>query len=197
MGKGSVAPFIKEYYPEYYMLKEYPVSECAAFKTTQGEWGILGNFGRTPLVVKGITFNNSEKLFQLMKFTDKETILTIYRLNGIPLKRKAKTLEKQEGLRRQDWGRIVVDCMKFCIQTKYEQSEEFRKTLQETKGLYIVEDETNRPGAPTTWGTVLEGDKYVGSNLMGRLLMELRDNGKLEYKLPEDIFDFIKYLKSA
>lgn len=87
--------------------------------------------------------------------------------------------------------------MKFCLQTKYEQSEEFRNTLNETAGLFIVEDETNRPGAPTTWGTVLDGDMYKGSNLMGRLLMELRDNGKLEYQLPDDIFDFIKILKSS
>ena len=30
---------------------------------------------------------------------------------------------------------------------------------------------------------------------MGRLWMELRDNGKLNYKLPQDMFDFLKYLK--
>ena len=35
---------------------------------------------------------------------------------------------------------------------------------------------------------ILEGDgkEYIGSNLMGRLLMELRDNGKLDYVLPSD-----------
>lgn len=197
MSKGSVAPLIKEYYPEYYMLKEYSVGSCAVFKTTKEKWGILGNFARTPLVVEDLTFNNSEKLFQLMKFTDEDTLLTLYRINGIPFKRKARSLEKVPGLRRPDWGRIIVDCMKFCLQTKYEQSEEFRNTLNETAGLFIVEDETNRPGAPTTWGTVLDGDMYKGSNLMGRLLMELRDNGKLEYQLPDDIFDFIKILKSS
>lgn len=197
MSKGSVAPLIKEYYPEYYMLKEYPVGSCAVFKTTKEKWGILGNFARTPLVVEDLTFNNSEKLFQLIKFTDEDTLLTLYRINGIPFKRKARSLEKVPGLRRPDWGRIIVDCMKFCLQTKYEQSEEFRNTLNETAGLFIVEDETNRPGAPTTWGTVLDGDMYKGSNLMGRLLMELRDNGKLEYQLPDDIFDFIKILKSS
>lgn len=39
--------------------------------------------------------------------------------------------------------------------------------------------------------------QYVGSNLLGRLLMELRDKGKLEYHLPDDIFDFISNLKSS
>ena len=37
-------------------------------------------------------------------------------------------------------------------------------------------------------------EKYVGPNLLGRLLMELRDNGKLEYSLPDDAFDFISEL---
>lgn len=46
-----------------------------------------------------------------------------------------------------------------------------------------------------TWSAKLEGDKWVGSNLTGRLLMELRDNGKLEYKLPEDALEFIKIIK--
>ena len=41
---------------------------------------------------------------------------------------------------------------------------------------------------PDTWGAKLSGDgkEYIGPNLMGRLLMELRDNGKLDYVLPSD-----------
>ena len=38
------------------------------------------------------------------------------------------------------------------------------------------------------------GKKYPAAGF-GRLLMELRDNGKLEYKLPADAFDFINILK--
>ena len=42
--------------------------------------------------------------------------------------------------------------------------------------------------SPDTWGAKLSGDEtlYVAPNLMGRLLMELRDNGKLDYVLPSD-----------
>ena len=45
---------------------------------------------------------------------------------------------------------------------------------------------------PDTWGAKLsdDGKEYIGPNLMGRLLMELRDNGKLDYTLPEDATDF-------
>lgn len=41
----------------------------------------------------------------------------------------------------------------------------------------------------------MRNGSYVGPNLLGRLLMELRDNGKLEYNLPDDALDFIEILK--
>ncbi len=75
-------------------------------------------------------------------------------------------------------GMIVVGAMKQCLQLKYEQSEEFRVALERSKGKYIVEDQsTFRKKYADTWGVKRQGDFYVGPNLMGRLLMELRDNG--------------------
>lgn len=89
--------------------------------------------------------------------------------------------------------------MKFCLQTKYEQCEEFRNELERSKGLYIVEDETKRNARrkkdADSWGVNLVGDYYVGPNLLGRLLIELRDTGRLEYSLPADAMRFIEYLK--
>ena len=201
MKKEKVRPFIEKYYPEYYQWKDYPIDKCAPIITNQEEWGILGNLYSVPLVVDGVKFVSSEQLFQMMKFTDEETIQILYGVRGLQPKMKAKRYEN-EGFRRPDWGQIIVDCMKFCLQTKYEQCEDFRTTLHKTNGLIIVEDETSRKTnkngtvrPPDSWGVIKEGDKYVGSNLLGRLLMELRDNRKLTYNLPDDIFDFIKFLK--
>ena len=195
MKKEKVRPFIEKYYPEYYQWKDYPIDKCAPIRTNTEEWGILGNLYSVPLVVDGVKFVSSEQLYQMMKFTDEETIQTLYGVRGMQPKMKAKRYEN-EGLRRPDWGQIIVDCMKFCLQTKYEQCEDFRATLHKTNGLIIVEDESKRRKIPDTWGVVREGDKFGGSNLLGRLLMELRDNGKLDYKLPNDMFEFLKYLKS-
>jgi hypothetical protein len=65
--------------------------------------------------------------------------------------------------------------------------------------LFIVEDETERNQRKKkdadSWGTNLVGKEYVGPNLLGRLLMELRDNGKLDYTLPADALEFLKFLK--
>lgn len=196
MSEGKVRPFIEKYYPEYYSWNDYPVEKCAPIRNNNEEWGVLGNLYSTPLVVDGVEFASSEQLFQIMKFTDEDTILALYGVRGMQPKMKAKRFEN-EGLRRPDWGEIIVDCMKFCLQTKFEQCEDFRTALQKTEGMFIVEDESKRRKTPDTWGVVREGDKFVGSNLLGRLLMELRENGKLDYRLPEDMFDFLNVIVQA
>lgn len=73
------------------------------------------------------------------------------------------------------------------------QSAAFRKELVYSRGLFIVEDQTTfQKNNPDTWGAKLSSDgmEYIGPNLMGRLLMELRDNGKLDYVLPPDATSF-------
>ena len=188
----SIAPFIQEFYPQYYSIEAYPVADCVAIRKVKEPWGILGNFASIPIIIYKVSFKTSEQLFQLMKFKDAEPVLAVYQANNP--KMTAKHWEKTH--RREDWGKIIVDAMKFCLTKKYEQSEDFRKELERSKGKYIVEDQTSFPKkTPDTWGVKQQGDNYVGPNLLGRLLMELRDNGKLEYKLPDDAFTFLQYLK--
>ena len=195
MNAHSIAPFIQQYYPEYYSIERYPADRCASFCKVDGEWGILGNFGRTPLVVDGVTLKNSELLFQLMKFTDEEPVKEVYQATGsLRIKYTAKKWETTH--RRSDWGEMIVDVMKFCLTLKYQQSEAFRSTLLRTKGLFIVEDQTtSKKKTADTWGAKLVGNEYVGPNLLGRLLMELRDNGELKYSLPDDALYCLNYLK--
>ena len=187
----SIAPFIQEYYSEYYSIETYPVSECVAIRKVKEPWGIFGNFAPTPIILNGVTFKTSELLFQLMKFKEAEPILAVYNANNP--KMTAKHWEKTH--RREDWGRMIVDAMKFCITQKFEQSEEFRKELERSKGKYIVEDQSSFPKkTPDTWGVKQQGNDFIGPNLLGRLLMELRKNGKLDYRLPDDALYFLKYL---
>lgn len=188
----SIAPFIREFYPAYYSIESYPAERCVCIRKVADEWGILGNFARTPLNVNGVLFKNSEQLFQLMKFRVKEPVEAVYQAANP--KYTAKHWEKTH--RREDWGRIIVDVMKWCLTLKYEQSEMFRKTLLQTKGRFVVEDQTSFPKKTAdTWGTKLVGTEYVGPNLLGRLLMELRDSGSLEYHLPEDAMTFTRFIK--
>ena len=189
--------YIKEFYPQYFGMHRYPVAECALIRKAEEEWGILGNFGRASVVINGVEFNKTEKLFQCMKFTHAPVIKEIYAQNGMGMKQKAKKKEYQVYI-REDWPRIFLDALKFVLVTKYEQSEAFRNELERSKGLYIVEDETgrrDRKKSADAYGTIRVGDEMVGPNLLGQFLMELRDTGKLDYTLPADALDFIEHLK--
>ena len=194
---SKLVEYIKEFYPQYFGTHRYPVDQCACIKGAAEEWGVLGNFGRASVVVNGVTFNKTEKLFQCMKFTHAPVIKEIYAQNGMGMKQKAKKKEYQVYI-REDWPRIFLDALKFVLVTKYEQSEEFRNELERSKGLFIVEDETgrrDRKKSADAYGTIRVGDEMVGPNLLGQFLMELRDTGKLDYSLPSDALDFIEHLK--
>ena len=199
MNIHSVYPFIKRFYPEYDGIQSYPASECAVFCKTNEEWGILSNMASTPIIIDGVEFKSAEHIFQMMKFNEAEYVKKVW--NGITannkisqnIKMTAKSYEPEH--RRTDWGNMLVDALKFAMQKKYEQCELFRQELERSKGLYIVEKQANPKKPADTWSAKLVGDKWEGSNLTGRLLMELRDNCKLEYNLPNDALDFFNFLK--
>lgn len=194
----SLAPLIKEYYPEYWGMNEYPVSECVTIHKVDEYWGVFSNFAETPLTVSGVRFKNSEQLFQVLKFKNMEHVREVY--NAPQPKMPAKKLEELHC--RSDWGCIFIDVMKFCLKTKYDQSKTFRDKLNESKGKYIVEDQSTFKKPADAWGVKIDKSgndswckKFVGPNLLGLLLMDLRDNGTLEYKLPDDLLDSLESLK--
>ena len=104
---------------------------------------------------------------------------------------RAKHWEKEVGP-RPGWGGILVDALKFCLVTKYEQSGAFRAELARTGDRFIVEVQANsrRPADSYSAKLTPDGTAWSGPNLMGRLLMELRDNGTLKYSLPDDAIRF-------
>ena len=198
MAAGQVFSWIKAFYPQYIGIKRYPANQCALVDKSADEWGILGNFGRASVVVNGVEFSNTEKLFQCMKFRSAEAVRAVYAQKGLPIKNVARKWEKTD--MREDWPTYFLDALKFVLMTKYEQSEAFRADLERSKGLYIVEDETNRlknkkNKEACAYATARKGDEMVGPNLLGQFLMELRDTGKLDYTLPDDALDFIEHLK--
>ena len=182
-----IAEFIKKYYPEYWGIQVYPIEQSVFFHKKTDEHWILSNMSSCPLEVEGIPFKDSEHLFQTLKFATPESITAVYQSNTP--KMTAKHYQKLDGHRREDWGQILVDVMKFCLQQKYEQCPEFREELERTNGYNIVELQDAKNDKESTranaWGVKSKGQNYVGPNLMGRLLMELRD-GTMRYNLPDD-----------
>lgn len=190
----SIRASIEQYYPEYYSWNTYPAKDCIAIRKAKEQWGILGNFAQVDVKVDGVKFCCTEQLYQMMKFKDAEPILALYQKRGMQIKMAMKPFVKR-GLQRADWDMMIVDAMKFCLQAKYEQNQDFHNVLASTSGKIIVEDQSGFKKSADTWGAKLNGDVYEGSNLLGRLLMELRNAGYLEYNLPNDALDFINILR--
>ena len=192
---------IRDNYPEYYSIERYPSDRTACIRKTADEWGVFGNFYMANVVVNGFVFDCTERLFHMMKLRPdaEEGIRDMMEVKaGMGMKMHLKHIAKEHPeWFRDDWPSMIVDAMKCCLQLKYEQCELFRKELERSKGLFIAEDETSRMRGrdADTWGVVLRGDEYVGPSLLGRLLMELREEGKLEYTLPEEALDFVKQIK--
>ena len=181
-----VYEMLRDNYPDYYKWVDYPADKTIAFNKTKEEWGILGNFANTPLVLDGVTFYAAESLFQIMKLTDPAVRKAVYARKGLWLKKVANAHPEAF---RSDWPKIIVDALKFCLMTKYEQSEAFRAELARTGDRFIVEKAHRRVDSYSAKLSD-DGTTWTGGNLMGRLLMELRDKGKLEYTLPEDAMKF-------
>ena len=171
------------HYPQYDIIEHYPAEQTICFTTTAAEWGILSNFAKTPMVVNGVEFACVEQLYHYIRLNNEHERAEYLKLTpNMGLKMKAKAFKKR-GVERSDWREIAVDVMRFCLNHKYANSEVFRKELERSKGKYIVEDESNRKKRPDSWGAVFDTatGEYYGKNIMGRLLMELREEGELDY----------------
>ena len=171
------------HYPQYDTIERYPAERTIGFTSTIKAWGILSNFAKTPMVVNGVEFACVEQLFHYIRLNNETERAAYLKLTpNMGLKMKAKAFAKR-GVERSDWREIAVDVMRFCLNHKYASSEIFRKELEQSKGRYIVEDESSRKKRPDSWGAVLDTttNEYYGKNIMGRLLMELREKGELEY----------------
>lgn len=171
------------YYSHYDKVEHYPAEQTVGFTKTDAEWGILSNFAKTPMIVEGIEFVSVEQMYHYIRLNSASERAEYLKLvPGMALKMKAKTFAKR-GIERSDWRDIAVDVMRFCLNHKYASSETFRNELERSRDKYIIEDESNRRKTPDSWGAVYDvaTNEYYGKNIMGRLLMELRDKGELEY----------------
>ena len=66
-----VSEMIRKNYPEYYSIEHYPADKTVGIRGTKDEWGVFGNFYQAPIVVNGVNFDCTERLFHMMKLRDK------------------------------------------------------------------------------------------------------------------------------
>lgn len=149
------------------------------------DYFFLSNFYPHELEFRGMTFCNSEAAFQSMKTLDTAEQLQFTLLTP----QEAKRLGRRINL-RPDWEQVKDGIMKAVLLAKFSDLE-LRNRLLATGDVELVEGNTH---GDTYWG-VCNG---VGRNMLGRLLMELREEyRKPKYRLFVDMDGTVAEWKAA
>lgn len=147
-----------------------------SFRSTKQEFGGLSNMaGGYPLRVGDILVPSAEALYQSCRFPHAPQIQQKIIDQKSPM--TAKMVSKpHRHVTRPDWMQIRVRVMRWVLRVKLaEHWSRFGDLLFQTDDRPIVEDSRKDP----FWGALREADDtLVGMNVLGRLLMELREELK-------------------
>ena len=170
-------------------IREYDRTKSAVFLKTKERFGALSNMaGGFPLHVNGFEIRTSEALYQACRFPHLPEIQREIIAERSPMTAKMKSKPHRKNS-RPDWDSVRVKIMRWCLRVKLVQNwNKFRDSLLETGDLPIVEHSLR----DDFWGAKLMDDRtLVGTNALGRLLMELREQIKKE---PSDFFRYVEPL---
>lgn len=179
--------------------RTYDRNDCIVFRKTKEKFGGLSNMASGfPLEVNGIKIRSSEALYQVCRFPYHPEIQKLIIQQRSPMTAKMKGKPHREKT-RPDWLTARINIMRWCLRVKLAQNwDKFSSLLLETGDKPIVEDSRK----DDFWGAkMVDKDKssLVGMNVLGRLLMELReelkqpDHEKLKVVHPLNIKDFLLY----
>jgi len=179
--------------------RTYMRSQSAVFSKTKEGFGGLSNMAAGfPIRVNNVRILTSEALYQACRFPHLPHVqrLIIEQLSPMTAKMKSKPYRKES---RPDWDRVRVKIMRWCLRVKLAQNwSEFSRLLLSTGDRPIVEESRK----DDFWGAkVVSGDTdtLVGTNALGRLLMELReqvkhsDSDQLRRVEPLPLADFLLF----
>lgn len=153
-------------------IRDYVKREVVFFRTTTGEFGPLSNMAPDfTISIANIRIQTAEALYQACRFPDDPDVQRTIIDQPSPMTAKMKS--KKYRLRtREDWDEVRVNVMRWCLRAKLSQNwKRFGAVLEKTEERPIVEESTK----DDFWGAKpQEGGFLVGMNVLGRLLMELR-----------------------
>jgi len=142
-------------------------------KEFQGEYRWLSNFWRTDIMFKGKTFPTLEHAYQSCKCNSK---LDIKKILQCKTPGEAKRLGRRIEFSLFHWEKVRIKIMKDLLTIKFSDLFLRRKLLSTGEALL---EEGNYWG-DTFWGIDLKSGR--GKNVLGRLLMEIREELRNESK---------------
>lgn len=183
--------------PEKSQLRTYVRSEVVVVYKTKEAFGGLSNMAAGyPLRINGVRILTAEALYQACRFPHMPDVQREIIGQHSPMTAKMKSKPHRKNS-RPDWDEIRHKVMRWCLRVKLAQNyEEFGLLLLATRNQPIVEQSRK----DDYWGAKVvddAGDTLVGQNVLGRLLMELREKlkddteGVLKTVPPLGISDFM------
>ncbi|EFK09925.1 conserved hypothetical protein [delta proteobacterium NaphS2] len=177
--------------------RTYKRIDSVVFRKTIEKFGGLSNMAPGfPLQIGDISVRTSEALYQACRFPYAEEIqkMIISQKSPMTAKMKSKPFRSQT---RPDWDHVRVKVMRWSLRVKLACNwDKFRNLLLLTADKQIVEDSRR----DRFWGAVANDEDYLeGENVLGRLLMEIREELKSENSKnlkivnPPLINDFLLY----
>lgn len=145
--------------------------EVIEFYSSRGNYGFMSNFARYPVIVDEIRYRTSEHYFQSMKFVGTEWESKV-REACTPM--QAATMGRNRSLPlRRNWESVKDNVMRKVVEAKFRQHSDIAAQLLETGDARLVEKTSD----DRYWGCGTEG---TGKNMLGIILMEVRDKLKKE-----------------
>jgi ribA/ribD-fused uncharacterized protein len=139
------------------------------FYRVSDEFGCFSNFAPYPVRMDGKIWPTSEHYFQAQKFEDAEHQEKI-RQTKSPMIAARMGRDRKKPLRRA-WESVKVGIMREVVRAKFSQHDDIRQLLLSTGDAKIVEHTEN----DSFWG---DGGDGSGKNMLGRILMEVREELK-------------------
>ena len=141
------------------------------FYSTKEAYGCFSNFSAHPFRLKNKIWKTSEHYFQAQKFAGTEYEEEL-RLVASPMVVARMGRSRQRPLRK-DWETVKDDIMREALKAKFTQNKDLKKILLDIGDAILVEHTKN----DSYWG---DGGDGSGKNMLGKLLMELRETLKKE-----------------
>lgn len=132
----------------------------------KGKYFFLSNFYTANVTFEGLTYLNNEAAFQAQKCIKSEMKERFCSMDPSRAKHRGRSVQL-----RPDWEKVKESYMYQIVKAKFTQNDDLRNKLIETGDMYLEE---GNDWGDKTWGTV----KGVGRNLLGKILMKVRDELK-------------------
>lgn len=142
------------------------------FYSTRSTHGCFSNFSRHSFEADGRKWKTSEHYFQAQKFAHSPEHFDQVWSASSPSEAARLGRDRNSPL-RADWESVKDEIMRTALLAKFRQIKDIREVLLSTDGKQLVEQTTN----DYYWGC---GTDKTGQNMLGKLLMEVRDTLKSE-----------------